>query len=285
MAKVKKQQLILVSASLVLFIVLFFFGRTIPEKKVSDKNPSSSASAPASAVTTDQLIAQAKQKLNNEQVMRLNQLEKGIIRGDVKQQQIDSYKQLATFWGDSIHEHLLGAFYIGEGAKLENSEKNLNFAARLLLEEMMMETNPPLQKWMGIQAKALLEKSLEINPANDSAKVGIGACYLFGNISEAPMQGIQMVREVLAKDPHNAYAHMVLGLGGIKSGQLDKAIEHFEAVVKDNPSNMEAVFNLAESFDRKGDKANAIKWYTVVRDKIAVPEAKKEIDERIKALQ
>lgn len=285
MANVKKQQTILVSAALALFIVIFFFGKTIPPKKIVPRTESTAESATANALSTSQLITEARKKLSVEQVNHLNELEKGISRGDIKKQQIEANKQLASFWGDSLHQHLLGAYYLGEAAKLENSEKNLNFAAHLFLNDLVTEDNPALLKWMGTQAKALLDKSLELNPDNDSAKVGIGVCYLYGNISEAPMAGIQLIRQVLEKNPHNVYAHMILGMGGIRSGQFDKAIEHFDEILKVQPDNLEAIFNLAETYDRKGDKVNAIKWYTAAKEKINVPEAKKEIDARIKALQ
>jgi hypothetical protein len=48
---------------------------------------------------------------------------------------------------------------------------------------------------------------------------------------------------------------------------------------------MEAALNLAETFDQKGDKVNAVKWYKIVKEKIPNPEAQKELDTRIKALQ
>ena len=76
-----------------------------------------------------------------------------------------------------------------------------------------------------------------------------------------------------------------IGAGGIRSGQLDKAIERFQIIVNKQPDNLEAIFHLAETYDRKGDKVNAVKWYQQAVGLINVPEAKKEIEERIKALQ
>ncbi len=52
---------------------------------------------------------------------------------------------------------------------------------------------------------------------------------------------------------------MVLGLGGIRSGQFDKAIERFTIIVQQDPENLEAMLNLAETYDRKGEKENADK--------------------------
>jgi cytochrome c-type biogenesis protein CcmH/NrfG len=99
------------------------------------------------------------------------------------------------------------------------------------------------------------------------------------------MQGILPVRAIAEKDPKNIFAQMILGMGGIKSGQYENAVKRFQAVLAVDPSNLEATLNLAETYDRLGDKTNAVKWYKVVLDKIEVPDAKKEIEERIKALQ
>ncbi|MGN6616692.1 MAG: tetratricopeptide repeat protein [Ilyomonas sp.] len=280
----KKQQYILLSFGLVLFVLLFFFGRTVPDKKKELPVAKMQANAPA-VVTTEDIIKDAKSKLTTDQVNRITQLENSVVRGDVKNQQIKVYNQLADFWDDSSGHHILGAYYTGKAAELENSEKKLNFAARLLTDEMMMTDNPPLQTWLATNAKELFEQSLKINPNNDSAKVAIGACYLFGNIADNPMQGIMAIREVVEKDPDNMYGQMMLGLGDIKSNQLDKAIERFTIVVNKQPHNLEAIFHLAETYDRKGDKPNAIKWYRTAANMVAVPEAKKELENRIKALQ
>lgn len=136
-----------------------------------------------------------------------------------------------------------------------------------------------------MNAKVLLEKAIAINPANDSSKIGLGACYLFGNISDNPMQGILAVRDIAEKNPDNLYAQMILGLGGKKSGQYDKAIERFSIIVKKEPKNIEALLNLAECYEEKGDKASAVKWYEAVKKLVKIPEAVKELDKRITELK
>ncbi len=90
---------------------------------------------------------------------------------------------------------------------------------------------------------------------------------------------------MVERDPGNMYGQFILGLGGIKSGQFNKAIERFKIVIEKQPDNVEAMLNLAESYDQQGDKSNAVKWYERVRTKIPNPEAQKELDARIKTLQ
>jgi hypothetical protein len=87
------------------------------------------------------------------------------------------------------------AYYTSEAAKLENSEKSLTFAAHLFLDNLLTEGDPAMQHWLGENAKVLLDKALVINPANDSSKIGLGICYMFGNISDNPMQGILEVKK------------------------------------------------------------------------------------------
>ena len=280
----KKQQWILVLVGLVLVLVVYITGVTNTPKSTTP-----AASAPQSAgiqpVTTEILLQKAKQRLNPEQVARLAALESSVKRGDVKDQQLHVYHQLAKFWSDSARMFEPYAYYTSEAAKLENSEKSLTFAAHLFLDNLLTEGDPAMQHWLGDNAKVLLDKALVINPANDSSKIGLGICYMFGNISDNPMQGILEVRKVVQEHPDNLYGQMVLGLGGKKSGQYDKAIERFKIVVDKQTDNLEAIFNLAETFEMKGDKTNAVIWYQKARDIIKVPDAKIALDKRIKDLK
>lgn len=284
---VKKQQLIFIGGGVLLFCLIYFFGNTVPPKsKVPVQRPSSADENKPGAVDFNTILTASKQQLSPDQLAHVNKLETGVVRGDVKEQQIRVYRQLAAFWKDSAHLLLPHAYYTGMASKLENSEKSLTFAAHNFLEGMRQQGNPDLKRWMAIEAKELFEKANLINPANDSTKIGLGSCYLFGNISENPMQGIQLIREVAERDPNNMYAQFMLGLGGMESGQFDKAIERLTKVVERQPNNLEAILALAESFERKGDKANAVKWYEVSKKFFnGNAEILKEIDQRINDLK
>lgn len=277
----KKQQLILVSSGVVLLCFIYFFGKTIPPKK----GPGAvAAAAVTKEISFTTILEASKQQLSPAQQAQVAQLETAVVRGDVKQQQVKVYKQLAGFWKDSAHLLLPYAYYSAQAAKLENSQKSLTFAAQFFLEGIRQQENPDLQRWMASEAKELFEKALQIAPDNDSLKIGLGSCYLLGNISESPMQGITMIREVAAKDPENMYAQFMLGLGGMISGQFDKAIDRLLKVVQHQPENIEAILMLAEAYERQNDKANAVKWYQTSKKHIENEDVLKEIDQRIKLL-
>lgn len=277
----KKQQFILVGSGLILFCLIYFFGRTVPPKLSSSKQPDSQAVN----VDINTILSASKAQLTPQQQVYLQQLESSVVRGDTRNQQAGIYRQMATFWKDSVHLLLPYAYYTGQAAELENSEKSLTFAAHFFLESLRRQNDPGLKRWMGTEAKRLFERALVLNPGNDSLKIGLGSCYLFGNISENPMQGIQLIRDVAEKDPGNMYAQLTLGMGSMLSGQLDRAIERLSIVIKAQPENLEVMVMLAEAYEQKGDKANAVKWYEASKKLIDNPDIVSEIDKRIKLLK
>ena len=277
----KKQQLILVGSGVTLLCLIYFFGRTIPPKT---KPEATAIAAGAKEIDITTILSASKQQLTASQQAYIAQLETAVVRGDVKEQQAKVYRQLAAFWKDSAHLLLPYGYYTAEAAKLENSQKSLTFAAQFFLEGIRRQENADLQRWMGKEAKELFESALRIDPNNDSLKVGLGSCYLLGNISETPMEGIRMIREVADKDPENMYAQFMLGMGGMISGQFDKVIERMQKVVQHQPDNVEALLILAEAYERKDDKANATRWYVESRKHIQNADLVKEIDNRIKLL-
>jgi len=234
--------------------------------------------------STDSILFYAKRHLSNDQITRINFLEHGVSRGDVKDQQIHIYHQLASFWGDSVKSFGPFAWYKAEAARLENSEKSLTFAARLFLDSLMNESNSQIRQWEAFQAKDLFERSLKLNPNNDSSKIGLGETFLYGGIA-MPMQGISLIREVATKDSNNIYALMSLGRASLMSNQIDKAVEHFKKVVSLQPNNIEAIFRIAEIAEQMGNKKEAIEWYTKLLPLIDRAEIRKDIETRIAELK
>ncbi len=93
----KKQQWIAAGLGISLVVLIYFFGRTVPVKE----NASPIIGGEQQVVTFDSILAHAKEKLSEEQVLRLSQLENSISRGDVQTQQLEVYHQLAHFWKDT----------------------------------------------------------------------------------------------------------------------------------------------------------------------------------------
>jgi tetratricopeptide (TPR) repeat protein len=286
---VKKQQIILALSGLLLLVISYFYGQTIPGKKKNLLPVEENGASKVKPLDIDDILQASKSKLKPDQQSFVNRLENAVVRGNVKEQHLKAYHELAAFWKDSVQNGFLPfSYYNAEIAKLENSEKNLTFAAQLFLENLRIIDDKALKNWMANQARELFEKALQINPYNDSSKVGLGACYIFGSDASNPqevMQGIQKILEVSRRDSTNMYAQFMLGLGGAVSGQFDKAIERLEKVVQHQPDNLEAIMKLAEINEQNGNKRDAVKWYEESKKLITDPEVIKAISQRIKLLQ
>ncbi len=278
----KKPQVFVVIIALVLLGLLYF----VAPRSNNELKPASSNSAENQTVTNKSIIDDAKTSLSAEFKISLLSIENQLSRSKNTADSLMYTRKLARFWADSANRLTPYLYYTYSAALLENSEKSLTFAAQQLIDNLITPDAPPaLLPWMAGNAKVLLEKALEINPNNDSAIINLGACYLFGNISDNPMQGILKVKQVVDKNPQNVYGQFILALGGKKSGQYDKAIERLLIVVSLQPYNLEAMVHLAECYELANQKEDAIQWYTKVKDLVNVPDAKAAITKRIKELK
>jgi tetratricopeptide (TPR) repeat protein len=285
---VKKSQWITIIVAVISVAIIYKFGRTVPIKKVSQseiKEPLTNTAG----VSFDSILKLAKKQLTPEQIVRLDKIEKSLETQTGKPNtnntlRLNTYHQLAHFWADSVGIFETFAWYNAEAARLENSEKSLTFAAHQFLENLQNDEVGQRRQWKALQAKDLFERSLKINPSNDSAKVGLGAIFLFGNISASPMEGILKIREVAEKDSTNIYAQMMLAKGSLISGQYDKAITRLLTINRLKTDNAETILMLADVYERKAEKTNAIVWYKKSLEHIKNQEFRKEILKRIEEL-
>lgn len=286
---VKKPQYITIVAAAVLLIVLLAFGKTYTTAKpaehhADDGHDHSTPAAVARQISVDTLLAISKKSLTPDQANRISLLENSITRGDVQKQKLQVYHQLTHFWKDSAKSFIPYAWYTGEAARLENSEKNLTFAGQLFLDQSQIEENEALRHWMAGQAKDLFERSLKVNPNSDSSKVGLGAAMLYGGLG-SPMESIAKIREVVDKDSTNVYAQMTLATASLMSGQQEKAIQRLKTVAKLQPENLQALLMLGDLYERGGNKTEAIQWYDEAVKHAPRADIRRELEKRITELK
>jgi tetratricopeptide (TPR) repeat protein len=282
-----KQQLFLICGGLLLLASLLFLGTTVAPKDASITPAFIPHNAPSFDI--DGYIIAKEKSLVLYQKNYIGDLANSVKRGNVKDQQIKVYDALAGFWGDSAKEADIANYYKGKSAELVNSEKNLTFAARLILDRLRGEQENGKRTWEAEQAIGLLDKAIALDPNNDDLKVDLASCYVFGKgMAGDPMEtmkGVRQLLDIVERDPNNMKAQLVLGIGGVISTQYNKAIQRLTLVVTKQPDNLEAVSWLADAYAAKGDKANAIKWYEFSKRLENNPQFSKEVDERIRQLQ
>lgn len=232
--------------------------------------------APASF---DSLLQAAKKKLAPQDQTEISLLENNITRGNVKDQQIQSYETLGKLWLRHKNRYI-AAHYFGASGKLENSEKKLNFAAHLLSEELQTAANPAVRRWMANEAIDYYNGSLAINPTNDTAKIDLAVVYIDG--AGQTMKGIEQLLAVVRKDSTNVAANVILGKMAVESGQLVKAIVRGQTILSMDKNNLEAHLFMAEAYKRQGNKTKAIELFTEAKKIMNNPDFSKDVDAYIK---
>ncbi len=144
----KKQQIIVVGGGVVLLCLIYFLAEQFLPKRPDLLPPISNRTLPRSSIKA--ILSASRQKLSVSQQEYITRLEASVVRGDVKEQQIQVFKQMAGFWRDSAQLLLPYAYYTAEAAKLENSQKNLTFAAQFFLDGVRRQAGPLIEKLDGL---------------------------------------------------------------------------------------------------------------------------------------
>lgn len=280
----RKGQYIAIIAAIGLLAALFFWGNTTPPPKEMKPGAQAAGAPPTQAVpvaSTDSVLEAARSALAGHALQEIQAIEKQMAATSDSLQMAPLFSQIGDIWKEH-KQPAAAAWYYSKAAKLENSEKKLTFAARLFLELARKEHSQPVQMWEAGEAISSFSKVLEINPANDSAKILLAECY-FGT-GEA-MKGVVLLKEITAKDPDHTGANLMLGQQGLVSGQFDKAKARFETVLKREPKNTEALIGLAEAYKGLGDKGKAIELFEQCKKIMNNPEFSKDIDNYIKSFK
>jgi tetratricopeptide (TPR) repeat protein len=281
-----KYKLILSVTGLLLIVSLFWLGKTSEPKKDS--------AVPKDLPTVktfdiQEFIKGETLKLTPSALKKNQELLQALNNSTDLKDQIKLNSELANFWKDSAKQAEIFSFYVSEASKLDNSEKNLTFAAQIFLSELRHENDEAKLAWKSEMAISLFEKAIEMNPNNDTLKIGLGSSYVFGKgrsgDPQQTMKGIQTLLSVVRKDSTNWDAQLVLGIGGYISGQYDKAILRLKKVADNQPGNLEATAFLADAYAANGEAERAIEWYEKSKMIANDPSYTKEVDDRIKLLR
>jgi len=102
--------------------------------------------------------------------------------------------------------------------------------------------------------------------------------------SEAPMQGIMMLRQVLEKEPGNVKANLALAVFSVVSGQYEKAFDRFQQVLNAEQKDEGAAKFLAQVYAREGKIDMIIGSMTEYKTMIEDDGIQRQIDDIINEL-
>lgn len=229
----------------------------------------------------DSILEAAILKISPSDKEKLANLETAVSQANETQLKSDLYEEIGLFWLKKNRR--VAAHYFLASGQIDNSEKKLNYASHLFLEELHHEQDPALRSWMSNEAIDAFQRSLEVNPNNDTVRIDYALLYI--DVLNQPMAGIQELLGIVEREPNNIPANIILGKMAVESGQLDKAIERGELVLKLEPDNLEGHLFLGEAYKRHNEIDKAIALFTAAKKILNHPDFVKDIDDYIESFK
>lgn len=191
-------------------------------------------------------------------------------------------KFLINFW-DSLQRFDISGFYYKTLYNKTGSEFYLMNASQRFFEQARVVADSSAKIFYLQESKQGFNKVLEMNPKNLDAKVGKALCIVEDR--SKVMQGVPLLKEVIAEDSTNLLAWYSLGMLQIESGQLQKALVSFEKLVSLQPFNGELYFYLADVQQKMGNSTQAILNYEKAKMLTNDKDTKQAIDDILKGIK
>lgn len=279
--KIKTQQIIILVAIVVVTGILF----SLPRGAVKPKQQAAATTETVSKDTASNFSPIATPALADKTPLALpssvKELEQKYSATTEKAQKIQVARQLVEQYTTSRH--------------FDKAAPLLKFIAEntLAVEDLLKAGDAYFEVFNSIadiekgkdfiqQARAYYQLVLDKTPDNSAAKIKLALSYV---ASEAPMQGIKMLLEVIEKEPENQEAIYQLGILSIQSGQYDKAVKRLEKLIELNPQHAQGHFYLGMSYAQLGDKVHARQHYEAAKKIDNSPAFIATIDSYLKEIQ
>ncbi|MBC5775917.1 tetratricopeptide repeat protein [Pontibacter sp. KCTC 32443] len=250
----------------------------VPEGHSADDGHGHGEEAGAGATAT---AADPHATATPQQLMELATVRARYNKATDKQQRVLLAAELAEAYATAGKYDSAG-YYFETVAKARPGERSFKKAGDNYFEGFTYAASQERAAELGAKARTMYEQVLKNNPADLDAKTNVAMTYI---ASSNPMQGITLLREVVATDPNNEKAVFNLGILSIQSRQYDKAAERFEHLVKINPEHVEGNFYLAVSLAETGKKEEAKALFNKVKTMKDDPALIASVDEYLARLK
>lgn len=174
------------------------------------------------------------------------------------------------------------AWFAEQAATFFNTPESFAKAGNSYYDAFTFAMDDQKRQALAERTQFFLGKVLEKNQKDLEAKSKLAMTYV---ISASPMQGISMLREVLAEDPKNETALFNMGMLSMQSGQYDRAIERLQELISINPDHSQAQLLLGVAYLSKGDREKAKAQFEKVKQSDKDPTVQATADSYLKDLK
>lgn len=189
----------------------------------------------------------------------------------------------AIRYAASKNQNIIAASIAQKSFEGKNDPASLKKLAGRYYNATKFANDPCVSNYCYAKAVATFTKVLAINANDLEAKTLLGSCYV--EMSENPMQGITLLREVVTTDSTYVDAHLRLAMFAVQSKQYEKAIARFQKILTINPKYNEAYLYIGEVYASMGNKSSAIKNLQTFKEKSTDALVINEVDRYIRQLK
>jgi len=268
----KQTKVLFVACALLLSVLLFIAPKTANDsQKKASRDQNTETVSENNTANVEVYLKLALKNLEPKRAKELDQYQKG-----------NKTDSLISFW-DRSRRPDLAAHFTEEIAKRSPSAQAWIKAGERYFYAVQFtqdQTEIPLLYKCALRCYS---KGLKMDPKNVDAKVMLASCYVEG--TSDPMKGISLLREVEKTDSNNIKLQLNFAFFSMKSGQLDKAIQRFEKVLRIDSNYIEAYLHIADANEQRGKTELTIKALEKYGAKTGDPTAKAEIYKYIEQLK
>ncbi len=262
MTKVKKTQLLLIVAAVVLSVLLYFVPKrsdTAVEKTLTNVSDNTG--------TIETFVNAAKTNLSAD------------LKPKAEDKNLDS---IISFW-DKNKRPDIASFYFEKKVSGINKSVDWFKAGDRYYYSVRFIKDPEEKPLLYSSAMRCYEKGLKLEPNNADAKIMLASCLVEG--SPDPMKGISMLREIEKTDSNNVTLQLNFAFFSVRSQQWDKAIRRFEKVLQIDSTYIEAYLHLADAFEQSGQISKTIEMLEKYKSKTDDAMTREEIGKYIEQLK
>lgn len=268
-----KKRILLVGASALVIWLLFQLPKAVVE------NESELAETPS----TDSVVSHIQSHAQTPQDIRTRiQAFRGLYSSSTEKEKNAIFADsLANLYGIA-NQFDSAAWFAEEASKFFNNIDHWAKAGDYYYQAYTIALDQAKQNIFAAKAQEHFGRVLREDNGNLEVKTKMAMTYL---TSSNPMQGITMLREVLAVDPKNELALFNMGMLSIQSGQYARAIERLEELVKVNPDHIQGRLLLGLAWMNNGDKQKAREQFEKVKEMDKDPAVQATVDSYLKDLK
>lgn len=272
----KRVKIVLTVGALVMFVLLFIAPKVATSEKTSNQN---------------EVVSKPSVNLNATIEMYLNMASKALVPALKKKtddflklaaNEIVYFDSLSKFWDRAKRPDIAGFYLEQKAAKTNRAADWFNAGNRYYYSVQFVkdETERPLIFQSAIRS---FKNGLKLDPNDNDSKIMMASCFVEG--TEAPMEGITLLKEVERVDSNNVKLQLTFAFFSVKSGQTDKAISRFNKVLQLDPTYIEVYLHLADIYEQLNNVDKTIEALENYASKTNDPTSKIEVEKYIKQLK